>query len=92
MRYMKTATPLLLPLLRSRSQGDIMAAILLDPERERSLSEISEETGVSVATVLREVARLEEGGLVTTHRRGNTRLVRVVTDSSSTSRWLTCSQ
>lgn len=78
---MKTASPMLLPLLRSRSQGDIMAAILLDPEHERSLTEIAAETGVSVATVLREVARLEEAGLVTSTRRGNTRLVRAVTDS-----------
>jgi len=80
-RYMKTASPTLLPLLRSRSQGDILAAILLDPEHERSLSEIAAQTGVSAATVLREVARLEEGGIVTTTRRGNTRLVRAVTDS-----------
>jgi DNA-binding transcriptional ArsR family regulator len=78
---MKTASPTLLPLLHSPSQGDILATILLDPEHERSLSEIAEETGVSVATVLREVGRLEEGGFVTTTRRGNTRLVRAVTDS-----------
>ncbi len=78
---MKRASPTLLPLLRSRSQGDILATIMLDPENERSLSEIAEETGVSAATVLREVARLEEGGLVTTKRRGNIRLVSAVTDS-----------
>lgn len=78
---MKTASPTLLPLLRSRSQGDILAAIMLEPQRERSLSEIAGEAGTSVSTVLREVARLEAGGLVTTTRRGNTRLVRAVTDS-----------
>ena len=78
---MKTASPTLLPLLRSRSQGDILAAIMLDPEHDRSLTELAGETGVSVATVQREVARLEDGGLVTTTRRGNTRLVRAVTDS-----------
>lgn len=81
LRFMKTASPTLLPLLRSRSQGDILAVIMLDPERERSLSEIAEETRTSVSTVQREVARLEEGGLVVTSRRGNTRLVRPVTDS-----------
>lgn len=78
---MKTASPLLLPLLRSRSQGDILAAIMLDPEHERSLTELAAETGASVATVLREVTRLEEAGLVTSIRRGNTRLVRALTDS-----------
>jgi DNA-binding MarR family transcriptional regulator len=87
MRFMKAASPILLPLLRSRSQGDILATIMLDPDNERSLSEIAEATGVSVATVQREVARLEEAGLVTTTRRGNTRLVRAVTDSVSTNRW-----
>jgi DNA-binding transcriptional ArsR family regulator len=79
---MKTASPILLPLLRSRSQGDILAAIMLDPENVRSLSELASATSVSLATVQREVARLEEGGLVTTTRRGNTRLVRAVTDSA----------
>ena len=78
---MKTASPTLLPLLRSRSQGDILAVIMLDPERERSMTEIAEEARTSLPTVQREVARLEEGGLVTTSRRGNTRLVRAVTDS-----------
>jgi DNA-binding transcriptional ArsR family regulator len=78
---MKTASPTLLPLLRSRSQGDILAAIMLDPENERSMSEVAAETGVSLPTVQREVGRLEEAGLVTTKRRGNTRLVRAVTDS-----------
>lgn len=34
---MKTPSPTLLPLLRSRSQGDILAVIMLDPGRERSL-------------------------------------------------------
>lgn len=78
---MKTASPTLLPLLRSRSQGDILAVIMLDPQRERSLTEIAGESGTSVSTVVREVARLEEGGFVATMRRGNTRLVRAVTDS-----------
>ena len=73
---------MLLPLLRSRSQGDILAVIMLDPQRERSLSEIAAETGTSVSTVVREVARLEEGGVVATTRRGNTVLVRAVHPAS----------
>jgi DNA-binding transcriptional ArsR family regulator len=81
MRYMQTASPTLLPLLRSRSQGHILAAIMLDPQHERSLTELADETGASVSTVLREVARLEQGGLVITTRRGNARIVRAVTDS-----------
>ena len=54
---------------------------MLEPDKDRSLSELAEETGASVATVLREVARLEKGGFVTTTRRGTARLVHAVTDS-----------
>ncbi len=81
MSFMKVASPTLLPLLRSRSQGDILAAIMLEPDRERSMTDLANEAGTSLPTVQREVARLEEAGLVTTTRRGNTRLVRPVTDS-----------
>lgn len=78
---MKAASPTLLPLLRSRSQGDILALILLSPDRERSMTEIAEETQTSLPTVQREVARLEAAGLVSSTRRGNARLVRPVIDS-----------
>ena len=61
---MKAASPTLLPLLRSRSQGDILAAIVLEPDRERSLTELAEEVGTSVPTVTREVDRLEAAGIV----------------------------
>lgn len=46
-RFYKMASPMLLPLLRSRSQGDILAVIMLDAQRERSLGEIAQETGTS---------------------------------------------
>ncbi len=58
-----------------------MALIMLEPETERSMTEIADATGVSLPTVQREVNRLEEGGFVTTSRRGNARLVRAVTNS-----------
>jgi hypothetical protein len=77
---MKSPSPLLLPLLRSRAQGAVMAEVLLKPQSEQSLTEIAAEVGVSTATVMREVQRMEEAGLVTSTRRGNTRLVHVVTD------------
>lgn len=78
---MKTASPSLLPLLRSRSQGDVAAAILLDPEHVRSVSELAAELDLSPATVMREVDRLEAGGIITSVRRGNSRLITPVTDS-----------
>lgn len=78
---MKRGTPLLLPLLRTRAQGDILAAVLLRPEEEQSLSDVARLVAVSPATVLREVDRLEEAGLVSTRRLGNTRLARARTDN-----------
>jgi DNA-binding transcriptional ArsR family regulator len=76
---MKEAAPVLLPLLRSRAQGDIIAWIVLHPEHEYSLAEIGRAVGLSGPTVMREVDRLAEGGLVREARRGNQRLVRADT-------------
>ncbi|OUZ11931.1 ArsR family transcriptional regulator [Aeromicrobium sp. PE09-221] len=73
---MKTAGPVLLPLLRSEAQGEIIARIMLDPEQERSLTEIAREAGVTPATAMREVDRLVRAGLVTERRVGTARLVR----------------
>jgi DNA-binding transcriptional ArsR family regulator len=78
---MKVATPTLLPLLRSQTQGDIIAHVMLDPERDHSASEIAARLGVSLATVTREVARLVDAGLLAGTKRGNTRLLRVQTDN-----------
>lgn len=78
---MKSASPTLLPLLRSRTQGDVLAWILLHPEGGHTLTEIAEAVGTSAPTVMREVDRLSAAGLVTSLRRGNTRQVRAVTDS-----------
>jgi len=79
--FMKEASPTLLPLLRSRTQGDIIAWILLHPEEEFSLAEIGRAVGASGPTVMREVDRLAEAGLVREVRRGNQRLVRADTSN-----------
>jgi len=78
---MKQASPTLLPLLRSRAQGDILAWIMLHPDADHSLGEIAAAVGTSVPTVMREVNRLVASGLVTDMRRGNTRLVKADTDN-----------
>ena len=77
----RTATPPLLPILRSRQQGEILALVLGDPEPELSLTEIAERTTAPHASVYREIRRAEEAGLVTSRKVGNTRLVRANTDS-----------
>jgi len=77
----RSPTPPLLPILRSRQQGEILALLLGDPDLELSLTEISERTGAPHPSVYREVQRAEQAGLVTSRKVGNTRLVRANTDS-----------
>lgn len=72
----RTTTPSLLPILRSQQQGEILALLLGDRDRELSLTEISRLTGAPHPSVHREVQRAEQAGLVRTRKVGNTRLVR----------------
>ncbi|MGQ0824682.1 MAG: ArsR family transcriptional regulator [Actinomycetota bacterium] len=73
---MKEGPNPLLPILRSRLQAETLAAVLLDPDREWSLTELAGMVEASVATVQREVQRAEEAGVVRSRKQGNTRLVR----------------
>jgi len=75
------ASPSLLPLLRSRMQGELLALVLLHPEREYSITELAEACGVSATAVLREVERLVGGGILEDRRVGRSRLVKARTDT-----------
>ena len=68
--------PSLLPILRSRQQGEILTAILGEPEAELSLAALAERLGVPYPSVHREIERAEQAGLVVSRRLGNVRLVR----------------
>ncbi|MGQ0825475.1 MAG: ArsR family transcriptional regulator [Actinomycetota bacterium] len=81
---MKEGPNPLLPLLRSRLQAEVLAAVLLDPDREWSLTELAELVGASVATVQREIKRAEGAGVVRSRKQGNTRLVRADPDGDLT--------
>jgi hypothetical protein len=76
---MRTPSPPLLPLLRSRAQGDLLALLYLHPDREYSLTEAAALIGVSVKTVHTEASRLVDAGFASDSRRGNVRLLRAVT-------------
>lgn len=78
---MRTQSPPLLPLLRSRAQGDLLALLFLHPEREYSLTEAAALIGVSVKTVHTEASRLVAAGFASDSRRGNVRLLRAVTET-----------
>lgn len=80
--FMKSPTPSLLPLLRSRAQGEIIAWIMLNPDHEYSLVELARLTDLSPATVMREVDRLAEAGLIQEERRGNQRMIRAHTENA----------
>ena len=72
----RSAAPLLLPILRSQQQGEILALLLGNPDGEFSLTEIAARTGAPHPSVFREVERAQGAGLVTSRKVGNTRLVR----------------
>ncbi len=78
---MRSSPPPLLPLLRSRVQGDLLALLYLHPNRDYSLTEAAALIRASVKTVHTEASRLIAAGFVNDSRRGNVHLIRAVTDS-----------
>ena len=78
---MRSVPPALLPILRSQVAGGLLALLYLHPEDEYSLTEAASAIGASLNAVHYETDKLSEGGLITTRKRGNLRLIRAVTDS-----------
>jgi DNA-binding transcriptional ArsR family regulator len=77
---MRTIAPPLLPILRSRVQAELLAALLLHPGREYSLTELAELARTPLTTVRREINRFADVGLVTERQVGRSRLVAAVAD------------
>ena len=77
---MKVTAPSLAPMLRSDTQGRLLARILADPTKEHNLTELVEWAGSSMPTVSREVDRAEQAGIVRSRKTGPTRLVRANED------------
>ncbi|MEU6646112.1 hypothetical protein ABZ863_26685 [Saccharomonospora sp. NPDC046836] len=73
-------TPALLPVFRSRVQAGILAAVLLNPHRSFSLSELAEQAGGSLASVDKESRLLETAGILTSRVDGTIRLLRAASD------------
>jgi DNA-binding transcriptional ArsR family regulator len=70
------ASSLLLPILRSPFQGELLAWLFLHPEGEFSLVDLARRLGVSHSTASRESDRLVHAGLVLERRQGNLRFIR----------------
>jgi hypothetical protein len=66
-------------MLRSDTQGRLLARLLTDPAQEFNLSELVTWTDSSMPTIKREVDRAERAGILTTRKVGPTRLVRANT-------------
>lgn len=81
---MKVSAPVILPLMRSRAQGDILAWIFLHPDQQHSIADIATHVGTSEVTVLREVNRLAEADLIVEARQGRSRMVRPNPDNPAT--------
>jgi len=78
----------LLPLLRSRVTGALLALLYLHPDRDYSLTEAGKAIGASPKVMSTETDRLVTAGLVREARRGQARLIRAET-SGPVSRPLT---
>lgn len=76
---MRSEAPLLAPTFRSRVQGDLLALVLLAPEREWTVGELAARLAVPVTTVQGEVTRLARGAVLATRKVGRTRVVRANT-------------
>ncbi len=72
---MRNAAPALLPVFRSQLQADILAALLLHPEREYSVTDLARRFDAPLSTVHGEVRRLTEAGLLSRRNVGRSALV-----------------
>jgi len=72
---MRSAAPALLPVFRSQLQADILAALLLNPEREYSVTDLARRFDAPLSTVHGEIKRLTEAGLLRRRNVGRSALV-----------------
>jgi DNA-binding transcriptional ArsR family regulator len=73
---MRTTTPPLLPIFRSRGQARILARIFVDEAKPVAIRALARELGLAPSRVHDEVRRLEDAGLIVSQRVGNQRLIR----------------
>jgi len=77
----RARAPELFPLFRSRTQAELLAHLLMSPERERTTGDIADAIEAPLSTVSRELDRLVRVGILTERRLGRTRLVQPDPDS-----------
>jgi len=72
---MRSEAPALLPVFRSQLQAEILAALLLNPEREYSLTDLAKRFDAPLSTVHGEVKRLTDAGLLRRRNVGRSAMV-----------------
>ena len=72
---MRRTAPSLLPIFRSRLQGELLALILVDPARTWTIEELTDRTGEPYQTIATEIRRLQEADLLTASTVGRTKLL-----------------
>ncbi|HEY6274746.1 MAG TPA: hypothetical protein VIX86_00300 [Streptosporangiaceae bacterium] len=78
---MRTEAPALLPVFRSRLQGELLALVLADPNTEWTVDDLAERTGHPYQTVANEVRRLQTADIVRARSVGRSKLLSANTDS-----------
>jgi DNA-binding transcriptional ArsR family regulator len=73
-RYVHSSPPPILPILRSRTQLEILAATYLGPT-DVTIGELAERSGADRSSVVREVNRLVAAGILTRERVGRTGVI-----------------
>ena len=74
---MKQEKPALSPLLRSDTQGLILAQLFMNPDEGFSISDLARFARTSVPTAMREVDRLLDDRIVTAKTFGRSKLIQV---------------
>lgn len=78
---MRTTAPPLLPLFRSDLQARLLSILLLETGEPIATPDLARRTGASAASLHRELARLEDAGVIEHDRIGRTKRYRAATDS-----------
>lgn len=78
---MRSDAPPLLPILRSHTQGKVLAAVLLHPQQEITQTELAKRVGIAQSTASAEVSRLVRAGVFTSRRVGRSTLLQANTAS-----------
>jgi DNA-binding transcriptional ArsR family regulator len=73
---MRSNASALFPVFRSAAQAEILAATLLHPGQEQTVTDLSRRLGIPLATVSDEVARLIRAQLLTSRKVGRSNLLR----------------